>query len=202
MATERQDVYTRITNTIVSFLEKGVRPWTKPWKAEYAGGRIARPLRHNGQPYAGINVLILWASAVEQGFTARVWMTFNQASELKAHVRKGEKGSLIVYANRMTRTEQTDTGEEIEREIPFLKGCTVFQRGTNRGTSRILLRATSIDPHGCRADCPCRRILREHRRSRPLRRGSGVLRQSGGPYPDAAARGLRECRSILHDPGA
>ena len=50
MATKRQDVYTRITNTIVSFLEKGVRPWTKPWNAEYAGGSIARPLRHNGQP--------------------------------------------------------------------------------------------------------------------------------------------------------
>ena len=69
-ATERQDVYTRITNQILTSLEKGVRPWIKPWNAEHAAGRITRPLRHNGQPYSGINVLSLWASAMAQNFTA------------------------------------------------------------------------------------------------------------------------------------
>ncbi|HYI97518.1 MAG TPA: zincin-like metallopeptidase domain-containing protein [Bryobacteraceae bacterium] len=126
MTTEKQDVYTRITNTIVALLEKGVRPWVKPWSGEHASGRITRPLRHNGQPYSGINVLMLWASAVQQDFTAPIWMTFNHAADLNAHVRKGEKGSLIVYANRIKQTEQTHAGEEIEREIPFLKGYTVF----------------------------------------------------------------------------
>jgi antirestriction protein ArdC len=53
-------------------------------------------------------------------------MTFNQALDLKAHVRKGAKGSLMVYANRVTRTEKTDHGDEVDREIPFLKGYTVF----------------------------------------------------------------------------
>jgi len=48
---ERQDVYTRITAQIVAELEKGARPWLKPWNAEHAAGRITRPLRHNGQPY-------------------------------------------------------------------------------------------------------------------------------------------------------
>ena len=48
--TDRQDVYTRITGQIVADLEKGVRPWVKPWNAEHAAGRITRPLRHNGQP--------------------------------------------------------------------------------------------------------------------------------------------------------
>lgn len=66
----------------------------------------------------------LWASAVEQGFRAPLWMTFKQALELNAHVRKGEKGSLVVYANVMTKTEKSDAGEEIERD--FLKGYTVF----------------------------------------------------------------------------
>ena len=70
---------------------------------------------------------MLWASAMEQGFAAPIWMTFKQALELNAHVRKGEKGSLVVYANSITRTEHDDdTGEDIEREIPFLKGYTVF----------------------------------------------------------------------------
>ena len=61
--TEKQDIYTRITNQIVSHLEKGVRPWVRPWNAEHAAGRITRPLLHNGKPYSGINVLSLWASA-------------------------------------------------------------------------------------------------------------------------------------------
>ena len=47
--TEKQDIYTRITNQIVSHLEKGVRPWVRPWNAEHAAGRITRPLRHNGE---------------------------------------------------------------------------------------------------------------------------------------------------------
>ena len=123
----KADVYERVTNQIVAELEKGVRPWMKPWNAEHAAGRITRPLRANGIPYRGINVLMLWAEAVTKGYTAPIWMTFKQALELKAHVRKGEKGSLVVYASSITRTEtDADTGEESERHIPFLKGYTVF----------------------------------------------------------------------------
>src|ERR1041385_1329820 len=121
--TEKQDVYTRITNQIVSHLEKGVRPWVRPWNAEHAAGRITRPLRHNGQPYTGINVLSLWASATAQGFSAPIWMTYRQATVLGAHVRKGETGSHVVYANRIVRTDQdADSRTDVEREIHFLKG--------------------------------------------------------------------------------
>jgi len=124
--TERQDIYTRITGKIVASLEAGVRPWIRPWSGENAAGRITRPLRHNGMPYSGINILMLWASSVEQGFASPSWMTFRQALELDAHVRKGEKGSLVVYANSVTKTEQNDAGEDVERDIHFLKGYTVF----------------------------------------------------------------------------
>ena len=123
----RQDVYTRVTDRIVADLEKGVRSWMKPWSAEHAAGKITRPLRHNGTPYSGINILMLWSAAMTGGFAAPIWMTFKQALELKAHVRKGEKGSLVVYANSITRKETDDaTGDETEREIHFMKGYTVF----------------------------------------------------------------------------
>jgi len=125
-STERQDVYTRITNQIVASLEQGVRPWMKPWDAGNMDGKIMRPLRHNGQPYSGINILMLWGSAIEQGFTSPIWMTFRQASELNAHVRKGEKGTLVVFANKLTKTEQDDSGNDVEREIPYMKGYTAF----------------------------------------------------------------------------
>jgi len=122
----KTDVYERVTNRIVEALEQGVRPWAKPWSAGHAEERILRPLRANGIPYRGINVLMLWSEAIEKGYASPIWMTFKQALELNAHVRKGERGSLVVYASKITRTEADESGEESERDIPFMKGYTVF----------------------------------------------------------------------------
>lgn len=123
----RYDVYQKITDHIVEQLERGVRPWLKPWSAGNGEGRILRPLRGNGIPYQGINVLMLWSEAIGKGYASPIWMTFKQALELNASVRKGEHGSLVVYADRITRIEtDTETGEDTEREIPFMKGYTVF----------------------------------------------------------------------------
>ena len=126
MSSQSQDVYTRITIKIIADLEQGVRTWMRPWNAGNTAGRITRPLRHNGLPYSGVNILMLWAEAEDKGFTAPTWMTFKQAQELHGHVRKGEKGSLVVYANSITRTEAGEGGDETEREIHYMKGYTVF----------------------------------------------------------------------------
>src|SRR5262245_38709491 len=97
--TERKDVYTRVTDRIIAELEQGVRPWIKPWHAEHAAGRITRPLRHNGTPYRGMNILLLWGESVLKGYVTPFWMTYKQSQELGGQVRKGEHGSLVVYAN-------------------------------------------------------------------------------------------------------
>ena len=83
---------------LVASTVPGVRPWIRAWNAEHAAGRITRPLGFNGQPYSGINVSSLWISALGQNFTAPIWMTYRQASELNAHVRKREKGSLVHHS--------------------------------------------------------------------------------------------------------
>ena len=126
VTTTRTDVYTRVTSHIVEELERGVRPWLKPWNAENAAGRITRPLRHSGQPYNGVNVLMLWASAEMAGYSCPFWLTFQQAKELGGHVKKGEHGSPVVYASTFKKKEQTEDGRETEAEIPFLKEYTVF----------------------------------------------------------------------------
>ncbi|MCB1096085.1 MAG: DUF1738 domain-containing protein [Verrucomicrobiae bacterium] len=123
----KPDVYTRVTETIVEALEAGVKPWHKPWNAEHAAGKITRPLRGTGEAYQGINVLMLWSEAFDKGYSAPIWMTFRQAKELNATVRKGEKGTMVVYANKLTVKETNDeTGEDEERKIPFMKAYTVF----------------------------------------------------------------------------
>lgn len=123
---ERGDIYARITERIVADLERGVRPWIRPWSAVNATGRITRPLRHNGEPYTGMNVLLLWSETMARGFASPTWMTFKQAVELGGHVRKGESGSIVIYASRFTKTETDAHGSEVERDIPFLKTYSVF----------------------------------------------------------------------------
>ena len=122
----RVDVYTRITDRIVADLEKGVRPWMQPWRSRNAIGRVTRPLRHNGLPYSGMNVLLLWSEAMARGYVSPVWMTFKQAIELGGAVRKGETGSTVVFASRFTKAEADGHGGEVEREMPFLKAYTAF----------------------------------------------------------------------------
>ncbi len=115
----KTDLYQHVTDQIVASLEQGVRPWMKPWNAEHAAGRITRPLRANGIPYQGINVLVLWGESVMKGYSAPIWMTFRQALELNAHVRKGERGSTVVYASTVTRTgTDAETGEDTAGNHP------------------------------------------------------------------------------------
>lgn len=114
----RVDIYQAVTDDILAMLEAGTKPWSQPWS-----GGTTIPLRHNGVPYRGINILSLWASAMRQGFASPYWLTFKQAKELGGHVKKGSKGTIVVYANKLViKDEETDD----ERRIPFLKRYTAF----------------------------------------------------------------------------
>jgi antirestriction protein ArdC len=84
-----------------------------------------------------------------QNFAAPIWMTFKQALELDAHIRLDEKGSLVVYANSIKRKETDEkTGDEIDREIPFLKGYTVFNVEQIEGLPEVYYAkaAPTLDP--------------------------------------------------------
>jgi antirestriction protein ArdC len=124
--TDKQDVYSRVTDKILADLSKGELTWRRPWQAVHAAGSISMPLRAKGERYKGINVLMLWATALERGYVAPIYMTFNQAHQFGGHVRKGEKGSLVVFAKTFTKTQRDENGEDIEKEIPFMRGYTVF----------------------------------------------------------------------------
>lgn len=122
----RENLYERVTARVIAQIEAGTKPWLQPWKAEHSAGRITRPLRANGEPYNGINILTLWDAAESAGYSCPIWLTYNQAQELGGQVRKGERSSRVVYANTFTKKEQTESGEESEQKIPFLKEYCVF----------------------------------------------------------------------------
>src|SRR3546814_3709596 len=82
-----------------------------------------------GRCYSGINVLILWSAVVGRGFSGQRWLTFRQALGLGGHVRKGETGTPVVYADRFVPDEERRRAERDGDEpgaIPFLKRFTVF----------------------------------------------------------------------------
>lgn len=126
MTSARIDIYARVTDQIIAQLEAGTRPWVQPWHAAHAAGPVSRPLRFNAMPYRGINIVLLWLAAMRHGFACPLWMTYRQAAELGGQVRRGEKGSLVVYASRFTRRETNDSGQVQDVEVPFLKSYSVF----------------------------------------------------------------------------
>ena len=122
----RPDIHARITQQIITQLEAGVRPWIQPWKHSAS---VSRPLRHDGTPYNGINVILLWGEAADRGYTRSTWMTFRQALALGAHVRKGERGTTICFADSFVpkgeRERAKESGDD-PSSVPFLKRFTVF----------------------------------------------------------------------------
>jgi len=127
---DRASLYTEITDKIIAELEAGRVPWVQPWGTAAVKAPLAMPRNATTQRrYSGINVLILWGAVIERGFTGQSWLTFRQALGLGGHVRKGERGTTVVYADRFTpedeRRRAAETGEE-PGAIPFLKRFTVF----------------------------------------------------------------------------
>jgi antirestriction protein ArdC len=127
---DRANLYDEITDKIIAELEAGRVPWVQPWGTGAAKTPLAMPKNAaTGRFYSGINVLILWGSVIERGFPTQIWLTFRQALSHGGNVRKGERGTAVVYADRFIPDDETkralETGEDAQA-IPFLKRFTVF----------------------------------------------------------------------------
>src|SRR3546814_9618250 len=100
-----------VTHRIVAELEAGRFPWVQPWGRT---GIAAPGLPRNaltGRSYSGVNILILWGTVIEQGWPSQSWLTFRQALEAGGSVRRGERGTTVVYADRFTPRSEEHTSE-------------------------------------------------------------------------------------------
>ena len=142
----RADIYAEVTAKVIAELEAGRLPWTQPWQGDARGPSMPTNGSTNRR-YSGVNVLLLWLAAMEAGYSSNAWMTFNQAKALGASVRKGERGSMIVYADRFIPKGETDRaardGDEA-RAIPFLKRHTVFNVSQIDGLPDALIAAPAL----------------------------------------------------------
>ncbi|MBN8818721.1 MAG: DUF1738 domain-containing protein [Sphingomonas sp.] len=125
------DLYEAVTARIIGELEAGRFPWVQPWGLP-GPDSAALGLPYNaltGRSYSGINILILWGALFESGYGAQGWITFRQALSAGGHVRRGERGVTVVYADRFipeAEKERALTQGGEAKAIPFLKRFTVF----------------------------------------------------------------------------
>ena len=149
---DRTSLYQEITDKIIAELEAGRVPWVHPWGTAAAKSSLAMPKNAATQRrYSGVNVLILWGAVIERGFSAQSWLTFRQALGLGGNVRKGEKGTTVVYADRFTPNEERRRAERDGDEpnaIPFLKRFTVFNTDQCENLPEALTTAPPPIPNG------------------------------------------------------
>lgn len=160
-----------------------------------------------GRGYSGINVLILWGAVIARGFSCQSWLTFRQALSLRGNVRKGERGTTVVYADRFVpddeRRRARETGDDAQA-IPFLKRFTVFSTDQCDGLPDDLVSSPPPVPEGL--------ILPE---VEALIQATGVDLRLGGdkayyspaldyvqtPRPDAYFETINWHRTALHELG-
>ena len=126
----RTDLYQGVTDKIIKQLEAGRVPWVQPWGRPETTSPLGMPSNADtGREYTGINILLLWAAAIDTRRTTQTWLTYKQAQKLGAQVRKGESGTTVCYADtfipKNEKLRAQETGND-PQAIGFLKRYTVF----------------------------------------------------------------------------
>ena len=107
---QANDLRKEITAQIVEALEAGsLPPWRKPWIDDPAAGFPTNALTH--RHYTGINPLLLDLSGMRQGFQSRFWATFLQWKQLGGGVKRGSRGTRIIFFRPLEKTQTNDEGE-------------------------------------------------------------------------------------------
>ncbi len=125
MKTDHFDIHQHITDTIVSAIERGAGDFRLPWHR--AAGNTMRPVNiASKKAYRGVNILALWVTADEKGFSSGIWGTYKQWAESGARVRKGEKAAFVVFYKELAFAADPETGDAETATRLFARATPVF----------------------------------------------------------------------------
>jgi antirestriction protein ArdC len=96
LSESKPSIYDAVTAKIISAIEKGAGKCVMPWH----GGLVPVVMPRNAgteMPYHGVNVVALWAESATKLYPSGYWASYQQWRQLRAQVRKGERGSLIIF---------------------------------------------------------------------------------------------------------
>ena len=107
----RFDVYRAVTQSIMEAIEQGAGEFVMPWHGE--GVAVGKPENaYTRMEYHGVNVLALWAQASLSGFASGYWASYKQWQHAGAQVKRGERGTTIVFFKRLERSESEADQED------------------------------------------------------------------------------------------
>jgi len=115
-----EEIRQKVTDRIIQALENGTKPWIKPWNCSPNAGapvNIASKKR-----YRGVNPLMLNCESMEKGYSAKYWGTYKQWKDKEGQVRRGEKGTIVVFWKIIDKIDENGK----EKKIFFLRYSTVF----------------------------------------------------------------------------
>jgi len=118
----KQDIYQTVTNTIIEAIESGqtADKFEMPWS-----GFSSIPVNaQTGKNCRGVNIPVLWMNQMYSGFKSGYWGTYKQWQEGGAQVKKGEKGTQIVFWKSFDVEPQGDNDEAQTRM--FARWSAVF----------------------------------------------------------------------------
>lgn len=106
------DINQIITDKIINLLERGTVKTGARWTGSKATGLPVNA--KSGEQYHGINVLVLWAEMADKSYASSQWLTFKQAADMGANVRKGEKSVMCVYYRTVGKRDDSQVDDEQE----------------------------------------------------------------------------------------
>ena len=109
------DIRQAVTDKIIALLERGTANTGPRWTGGKATGLPVNA--KTGEPYHGINVLLLWSEMAEKTYSSNQWLTYKQAIDMGGQVRKGEKSVMCVYYQTV---QKKDDQQDEESESYFM----------------------------------------------------------------------------------
>ncbi len=154
MKEAKKAFHEQVAENLIEQLKKGVAPWQKPWEP----GDLLAVLPMNpttGKRYRGINSLNLMSRA----YTDPRWLTYKQAVNIGAQVRKGEKSTLVQYwkftdehiktddnNNPVLNSEGNPIKEQVRLERPRVFYAAVFNAQQMDNLPELNIKAPDWDP--------------------------------------------------------
>ena len=112
------NLHQTLTNQIVAAIERvSADDFRLPWhRSGLSSIQPRNALTKNA--YRGINIIALWAAAEVHHYTRTLWASFKQWEQLGAHVRKGERASMVVfYREYDVEPDPEDAGDDGKRLV-------------------------------------------------------------------------------------
>ena len=124
-------IYRSVTDKIIEAIKAGADKFKMPWHS--VDGSTAMPVNASTDaPYRGINVLSLWVDAMKNGYPSGTWASYQQWLRLGAQVRKGERGSTIVFYKQLLPSEKAE-GDQAPGRAFVARASRVFNAAQVEG---------------------------------------------------------------------